>query len=52
MLQNTYTGRWLVIISLIVALAVWIDLPGTTEFLGREVRLRQGLDLQGGVQVC
>lgn len=51
MLQNTYTGRWLVIISLIVALAVWIDLPGTTEFLGREVRLRQGLDLQGGVQV-
>ena len=51
-MQGEYhTGRWLVVIVLIAALAIWIDLPGTTSFLGREVRIRQGLDLQGGVQV-
>jgi protein-export membrane protein SecD len=51
MQPNIRTGRWLVFILLIVALSVWIDLPGSTRILGREVGLRQGLDLQGGVQV-
>ncbi len=51
MQQNTHSGRWLIVIVIIVALAVWIDLPGTPSVLGREVGLRQGLDLQGGVQV-
>jgi len=51
MQREYHTGRWLIIILLIVAVMVWIDLPGTTNFLGREVGIRQGLDLQGGVQV-
>ncbi len=49
--ENTYTGRWLLIILAIVALIIWIDLPGTSAVLGRAVGIRQGLDLQGGVQV-
>jgi len=51
MQQSYHTGRWLVIILIIVALTVWIDLPSTSNILGRGVGLRQGLDLQGGVQV-
>ncbi len=51
MQTNYNTGRWLILILLIVALTVWINLPGTTNMLGRPVGLRQGLDLQGGVQV-
>lgn len=51
MQREAYTGRWLVFIILIIAVTVWIDLPGTTNFLGRSVGIRQGLDLQGGVQV-
>jgi protein-export membrane protein SecD len=51
MQPNIRSGRWLVFILLIVALAVWIDLPDSPGILGREVGLRQGLDLQGGVQV-
>ncbi len=51
MQPNIRSGRWLIFILLVVALAVWIDLPGSTRILGREVGLRQGLDLQGGVQV-
>jgi protein-export membrane protein SecD len=51
-MQGQYhTGRWLVLIVLIAALTIWIDLPGTVSFFGRETRIRQGLDLQGGVQV-
>lgn len=46
-----YTGRWFVFILLVLAVAIWIDLPATSQILGREVGLRQGLDLQGGVQV-
>ncbi len=51
MQTNQRTGRWLIFILLVIALTVWIDLPGSTKVLGREVGLRQGLDLQGGVQV-
>jgi protein-export membrane protein SecD len=51
MQQNTHSVRWFIVIVIIVALAVWIDLPNTSRVLGREVGLRQGLDLQGGVQV-
>lgn len=51
MQPNTHTGRWLVLILIIVALVVWIDLPNSPGLPGREVGLRQGLDLQGGVQV-
>jgi len=49
--SDLHTGRWLVLIVLIVAVAVWLDLPGTTSALGRSVGLRKGLDLQGGAQV-
>ena len=51
MQQNTHSGRWLIVILIIIALAIWIVLPGTTKIPGRAVGLRQGLDLQGGVQV-
>jgi protein-export membrane protein SecD len=51
-MQGEYhTGRWLVVILLIAALTIWIDLPGTSNLIGRAVGIRQGLDLQGGVQV-
>ena len=51
MQQNFHTGRWLGVIILIVAFTLWIDLPGTTSILGKSINIRQGLDLQGGVQV-
>lgn len=51
MQANPHTSRWLILILLLVALTIWIDLPGTSTFLGKDVGLRQGLDLQGGVQV-
>ena len=51
MQQNTHSGRWLIVILIIIALVIWIDLPDTAKIAGREVGLRQGLDLQGGVQV-
>ncbi len=51
MQPSFHTGRWFIIILLIVALTIWIDLPGTQHVLGKQVGIRQGLDLQGGVQV-
>jgi protein-export membrane protein SecD len=51
-MQGEYhTGRWLVVILLIAAVTIWIDLPGTSNLIGRDIGIRQGLDLQGGVQV-
>jgi len=48
-------ARWLLVILIVLALDLWINWPGTS-FLqigtwGREVRIRQGLDLRGGLQV-
>ncbi len=51
MQRSYHTGRWLVFILFVVAVSVWVNLPSTTDVLGRQVGLRQGLDLQGGVQV-
>jgi protein-export membrane protein SecD len=51
MQRSYHTGRWLVFILLVVAVSGWVNLPSTTAVLGRQVGLRQGLDLQGGVQV-
>jgi preprotein translocase subunit SecD len=48
------TYRWLVIILIVVAAAIWIDLPNNPgiHFAGinREIETRLGLDLVGGVQ--
>ncbi|MHB1132275.1 MAG: protein translocase subunit SecD [Chloroflexota bacterium] len=52
-------GRWLAAIAIVVALALWIDLPtnpGIHINLGplkidRDIRVQEGLDLRGGVQV-
>lgn len=48
------TYRWLVIILIIVALAIWIDLPNNPGIhiagINREIETRLGLDLVGGVQ--
>ncbi|MCX6027316.1 MAG: protein translocase subunit SecD [Chloroflexi bacterium] len=48
-------ARWLLVILIVLALDLWINWPGTS-FLqvgtwGRDVHIRQGLDLQGGLQV-
>lgn len=51
MQADSHTGRWFILILLVVAAVVWVDLPGTSSVLGRSVGLRQGLDLQGGIQV-
>lgn len=41
----------LILIVLVTGLALWINLAPTETFLGRDVRFRLGLDLQGGIQV-
>lgn len=42
--------RWLIIIMLILALAIYIDIPNTPGFPGKQPETRLGLDLVGGVQ--
>jgi len=48
-------ARWLLVILIVFALDLWINWPGTSYLqVGsweRDVRIRQGLDLQGGLQV-
>ncbi len=48
------TYRWLIIILIVVAVAIWIDLPNNPgiHFAGidRNIETRLGLDLVGGVQ--
>ena len=48
-------ARWLLVILIVLALDLWINWPGTSFLqIGtweRDVRIRQGLDLQGGLQV-
>ncbi|MBK9941656.1 MAG: protein translocase subunit SecD [Kouleothrix sp.] len=41
----------LVLTLIIAALALWIDFAPDNRWLGRDVRTRLGLDLQGGTQV-
>ena len=41
----------LVLIVLVTGLAIWINLAPNETVLGRDVRFRLGLDLQGGIQV-
>lgn len=51
--------RWLLFIILIVVVAVWVALPGNPGIhlsiggtrIDRDIEVRQGLDLQGGIQV-
>ncbi len=48
-------ARWLLVVLIVLALDLWVNWPGTS-FLqigtwSRDVRIRQGLDLQGGLQV-
>lgn len=49
------TYRWLIIIIIIVAAAIWIDLPNNPGIhigsINRQIDTRLGLDLVGGVQV-
>lgn len=49
MRKRFYFG--LVLIFALVALASYISYPTTTKIFNRDVTLRQGLDLQGGVQL-
>ena len=48
------TYRWLVIILVFVAAAIWIDLPNNPGIhvggINRDIDTRLGLDLVGGVQ--
>jgi len=41
----------LLFILILTGLALWIDFAPNDVFLGRDVSTRQGLDLQGGIQV-
>lgn len=41
----------LVLIVLVTGFAIWINLAPNENVLGRDVRFRLGLDLQGGIQV-
>ncbi len=41
----------LLLIIIVSALALWINFAPGENFLGRDVSVRQGLDLQGGIQV-
>ncbi len=41
----------LLLIVVITGLALWINFAPGNSFLGRDVSIRQGLDLQGGIQV-
>jgi preprotein translocase subunit SecD len=41
----------LILILTVVGLAIYIDLPSTTNILGREISTVLGLDLRGGTQV-
>jgi preprotein translocase subunit SecD len=41
----------LALILIVTALALWVDFAPGENWLGRDVRIRLGLDLQGGTQV-
>ncbi len=41
----------IILIAIVTALALWINLAPSQSVLGRDVRFRLGLDLQGGIQV-
>ncbi|HMQ31154.1 MAG TPA: protein translocase subunit SecD [Chloroflexaceae bacterium] len=41
----------IILIVIVAGLALWINLAPSQNFLGRDVRFRLGLDLQGGIQV-
>jgi preprotein translocase subunit SecD len=41
----------LIFILAVIGISIFIALPGTSNFLGRQVEVRQGLDLQGGVRL-
>jgi preprotein translocase subunit SecD len=44
-------ATFLILILVVTALALWIDFAPDDTWLGRDVRTRLGLDLQGGTQV-
>lgn len=41
----------IILIAAVSALALWINFAPSETFLGRDTRIRLGLDLQGGIQV-
>lgn len=41
----------IILIAIVTGLSLWINLAPSQNFLGRDVRFRLGLDLQGGIQV-
>ncbi|MGA2111963.1 MAG: protein translocase subunit SecD [Anaerolineales bacterium] len=47
--------RWLIVIAILLALDLWINWPGTSSIQvgswSQNVTLREGLDLQGGLEV-
>jgi preprotein translocase subunit SecD len=46
-------GRWLfwILIALLLLVIIPINWPGTSSFFGVDTHLREGLDLQGGIQI-
>lgn len=42
---------YLIVIVVLLAAAIFVDLPGTNKFLGMEPKTVLGLDLRGGMQV-
>lgn len=45
-----HMGWTLVAIVVVFLAALYIDLPGTTDFLGRPVALNKGIDINGGLR--
>ncbi len=41
----------LFLIFILTGLALWVNFVPNNNFLGRDVSIRRGLDLQGGIQV-
>jgi len=50
MRRNFWLG--LLLILAVIGLGGYISYPGTSELLGRDLPVRQGLDLQGGVRLA
>lgn len=50
-MKNWRVFFWLAVILVLAGVAIWVDLPGVKVIGDREIRIYQGLDLQGGLQV-
>ena len=46
-----YIWWTLVAVAVVFLTAIYLDLPGTTDFFGKTVQINQGIDLAGGARV-